>query len=43
LHVRFDEAQRGVSPGQAIVLYADDVALGGGRIAVTESTVASWV
>ena len=39
LHVRFDEGQRAVSPGQAIVLYDDDVVLGGGRIAVTEAVL----
>jgi tRNA-specific 2-thiouridylase len=41
LHVRFDEGQRGVSPGQAIVLYDDDIVLGGGRISVTEAEMIS--
>jgi tRNA-uridine 2-sulfurtransferase len=40
LHVRFDEGQRAVSPGQAVVLYDGEVVLGGGRIAVTESVAA---
>ena len=33
LAVRFDEPQRAVTPGQSIVLYADDVVLAGGTIA----------
>jgi tRNA-specific 2-thiouridylase len=33
LLVRFDEPQRAVTPGQSVVLYRDDEALGGGRIA----------
>ena len=37
VHLRFDEGQRAVSPGQAVVLYDDDVVLGGGTIAVAES------
>ena len=37
LLIRFDEGQRAVSPGQAVVLYDGNVVLGGGRIAVTES------
>lgn len=36
LLVRFDEPQRAVTPGQAIVLYDGDVALGGGRITVEQ-------
>jgi tRNA-specific 2-thiouridylase len=40
LQIRFDEGQRGVSPGQAVVLYDGDVVLGGGRIAVTEPVAA---
>src|SRR5688572_25052066 len=33
LHVRFPEPQHAITPGQAVVLYDDDVVLGGGRIA----------
>jgi tRNA-specific 2-thiouridylase len=36
LHLRFDTPQRAVSPGQAIVLYEDDIVIGGGRITVPE-------
>jgi tRNA-specific 2-thiouridylase len=36
LQLRFDEGQRAVSPGQAVVLYDGDVVLGGGTIAVAE-------
>ena len=36
LQIRFDEGQRAVTPGQAVVLYDGDVVIGGGRIAVTE-------
>jgi len=36
LHMSFDEGQRAVSPGQAVVLYDDDIVLGGGRITVPE-------
>ena len=32
LHVIFDEAQRAISPGQSVVLYDEDIVLGGGRI-----------
>jgi tRNA-specific 2-thiouridylase len=32
VRVTFDEPQRAVAPGQAIVLYEDDVVLGGGTI-----------
>jgi tRNA-specific 2-thiouridylase len=40
LHLRFDSGQRAVSPGQAIVLYEDDVVIGGGRITVPEMALA---
>ncbi len=36
LLIRFDEPQRAVTPGQAIVLYDGDVVLGGGRITVEQ-------
>lgn len=32
LHIRFDEALRDITPGQAAVIYDDDVCLGGGMI-----------
>jgi tRNA-uridine 2-sulfurtransferase len=32
IHVEFVRPQRAISPGQAVVLYAGDVVLGGGRI-----------
>ncbi|WP_419052404.1 aminomethyltransferase beta-barrel domain-containing protein, partial [Enorma massiliensis] len=32
LRIDFDEPQRAVAPGQAVVLYDGDVVLGGGRI-----------
>lgn len=41
LRLLFDEGQRAVSPGQAVVLYDDDVVLGGGRIAVAEAALAA--
>ena len=37
LDVRFDEPQRAVTPGQSLVLYADDVCLGGAVIAETDA------
>jgi tRNA-uridine 2-sulfurtransferase len=40
LTVRFDEPQRAVTPGQAIVLYEGDVAIGGGRITVEQMVAA---
>lgn len=32
LHVRFDQPQRAVTAGQAVVLYEEDMVIGGGRI-----------
>lgn len=32
LHVKFDEPQRAITPGQAVVLYQEDVVVGGGTI-----------
>ncbi|MFN5703608.1 MAG: aminomethyltransferase beta-barrel domain-containing protein, partial [Gammaproteobacteria bacterium] len=37
LDVLFDEPQRAVTPGQSLVLYADDVCLGGAVIAKTDA------
>ena len=37
LEVRFDEPQRAVTPGQSIVLYDDEVCLGGAVIAATDA------
>lgn len=37
LHVRFDHPQRAVTPGQSVVLYDDDVCLGGAVIAATDA------
>ena len=34
IHVRYNEPQRAISPGQAAVLYEDDRVLGGGRISL---------
>jgi len=33
IRVTFDEPQRAITPGQAVVLYEDDYVIGGGRIA----------
>ena len=35
LHIEFDKPQRAVTPGQAVVLYDDDVVVGGGTIALS--------
>jgi tRNA-specific 2-thiouridylase len=37
LHVRFDEPQRAVTPGQSIVFYDGEVCLGGAVIAATDA------
>ena len=37
LHVRFASAQRAVTPGQSLVLYADEVCLGGAVIECTDA------
>jgi tRNA-uridine 2-sulfurtransferase len=37
LEVRFDEPQRAVTPGQSVVLYDDQVCLGGAVIAATDA------
>jgi tRNA-specific 2-thiouridylase len=37
LEVRFDAAQRAVTPGQALVLYQDEVCVGGATIVATDA------
>ena len=32
VRITFDEPQRGITKGQAVVLYDDDIVVGGGRI-----------
>ncbi|MEJ2479938.1 MAG: tRNA 2-thiouridine(34) synthase MnmA [Acidihalobacter sp.] len=41
VHVRFDEAQRAVTPGQSLVLYDGDECLGGGVIDATRRSEAT--
>ena len=36
MRVVFDEPQRAITPGQSVVLYDDDLLLGGGIITATE-------
>ena len=37
IHIKFEDPQRDITPGQAAVLYDDDVCLGGGLITKSES------
>lgn len=37
LHIGFEQPQRAITAGQAVVLYHDDVTLGGGRITAPET------
>jgi tRNA-specific 2-thiouridylase len=39
--VRFPRPQRAVTPGQSLVLYLDDVCLGGAVIAATDAPLES--
>lgn len=36
IRVQFDEPQRAITPGQAVVLYEGDIVVGGGIISVVE-------
>ena len=41
LRIEFDEPQRAITPGQAVVFYDGDVVVGGAWIERVESTVAA--
>lgn len=36
IRVQFEEPQRAITPGQAVVLYEGDIVVGGGTISVVE-------
>ncbi|MBR3642757.1 MAG: hypothetical protein IKN57_04535, partial [Parasporobacterium sp.] len=42
VRVVFDEPQRAITPGQAVVFYDGDVVEGGGRIRCTTSGPHEW-